>query len=59
MLLLIGMMIARSEQVDLLLCGRGTVKTAVIKGEDGILKTVVELQAQVQVSHPFAQCKNI
>ncbi|KAM7158808.1 telomerase protein component 1 isoform 1-T4 [Molossus nigricans] len=47
-LLLIGMMIARAEHADLLLCGGGAVKTAVINAEDGILKTAVELQAQVQ-----------
>uniref|UniRef100_A0A671FNJ2 Telomerase protein component 1 n=1 Tax=Rhinolophus ferrumequinum TaxID=59479 RepID=A0A671FNJ2_RHIFE len=47
-LLLIGMMIARAEHVDLLLCGRDALKTAVIKAEAGILKTAIELQAQVQ-----------
>ncbi|XP_057579321.1 telomerase protein component 1 isoform X2 [Hippopotamus amphibius kiboko] len=47
-LLLIAMMMARTEQVDLLLCGSGTVKPAVIKAEDGILKAATELQAQVQ-----------
>lgn len=47
-LLLIGMMIARAEHVDLLLCGRGALKTAVIKAEAGILKTAIDLQAQVQ-----------
>uniref|UniRef100_A0A8C3WJJ7 Telomerase associated protein 1 n=1 Tax=Catagonus wagneri TaxID=51154 RepID=A0A8C3WJJ7_9CETA len=47
-LLLIGMMMARTEQVDLLLCGRGTVKTPVINAEQGILKMATELQAQVQ-----------
>uniref|UniRef100_A0A452TVM3 Telomerase associated protein 1 n=1 Tax=Ursus maritimus TaxID=29073 RepID=A0A452TVM3_URSMA len=47
-LLLIGMMIARAEQVDLLLCGRGTMRTAVFKAEEGILKTASILQAQVQ-----------
>uniref|UniRef100_A0A8C5VSR8 Telomerase associated protein 1 n=1 Tax=Microcebus murinus TaxID=30608 RepID=A0A8C5VSR8_MICMU len=47
-LLLIGMMIARAEQAELLLCGRGSLKTAVLKAEEGILKTAVELQAQVQ-----------
>lgn len=57
-LLLIGMMIARAEHVDLLLCGRGALKTAVIKAEAGILKTAIELQAQVQVSHPPPPCKN-
>jgi len=47
-LLLIGMMIARAEQVDLLLCGGGTIRTAVLKAEEGILKTARTLQAQVQ-----------
>ncbi|XP_019487936.1 PREDICTED: telomerase protein component 1 [Hipposideros armiger] len=47
-LLLIGMMLARAEHAELLLCGRGALKTAVIKAEDGILKTAIELQAQVQ-----------
>ncbi|KFO22262.1 Telomerase protein component 1 [Fukomys damarensis] len=47
-LLLIGMMTARAEQVDVLLCGRGTLKTAVLAAEDGILKTAIKLQAQVQ-----------
>ncbi|XP_069340966.1 telomerase protein component 1 [Eulemur rufifrons] len=47
-LLLIGMMVARAEQADLLLCGSGTPKTVVLKAEEGILKTAVELQAQVQ-----------
>ncbi|XP_066199241.1 telomerase protein component 1 [Saccopteryx leptura] len=47
-LLLIGMMMARAEHADLLPCGRGALKTAVVKAEDGILKTAVELQAQVQ-----------
>jgi hypothetical protein len=43
------MMMARAEKAELLLCGRGTVKTAVLKAEEGILKTAMELQAQVQV----------
>ncbi|XP_004413083.1 PREDICTED: telomerase protein component 1 [Odobenus rosmarus divergens] len=47
-LLLIAMMIARAEQVDLLLCGGGTMRTAVLKAEEGILKTARTLQAQVQ-----------
>ncbi|XP_064148316.1 telomerase protein component 1 isoform X2 [Loxodonta africana] len=47
-LLLVGMMIARAEQAELLLCGKGTLKTAVLKAEEGILKTATELQAQVQ-----------
>ncbi|KAG3261475.1 telomerase associated protein 1, transcript variant X1 [Ictidomys tridecemlineatus] len=47
-LLLIGMMMARAEHVDLLLCGRGTVKTIVLKAEEGILKTAIKLQAHVQ-----------
>ncbi|KAJ1079043.1 hypothetical protein K5549_013346 [Capra hircus] len=49
-LLLIAMMMVRTEQVELLLCGGGIVKTAVIKAEEGILKTATELQAQVQKS---------
>lgn len=49
-LLLIAMMMVRTEQVELLLCGGGIVKTAVIKAEEGILKTAAELQAQVQKS---------
>ncbi|XP_036849878.2 telomerase protein component 1 isoform X2 [Manis javanica] len=47
-LLLIGMMIARAEQVDLVLCGKGALKTAVLKTEEGILETAIKLQAQVQ-----------
>ncbi|XP_072818855.1 telomerase protein component 1 isoform X2 [Vicugna pacos] len=47
-LLLIGMMVARAEQVDLLLCGGSTVKAVAIKAEEGILKTATDLQAQVQ-----------
>uniref|UniRef100_A0A8C9PQQ8 Telomerase associated protein 1 n=1 Tax=Spermophilus dauricus TaxID=99837 RepID=A0A8C9PQQ8_SPEDA len=47
-LLLIGMMMARAEHVDLLLCGRGTLKTIVLKAEEGILKTAIKLQAHVQ-----------
>nr|KAF6393970.1 telomerase associated protein 1 [Pipistrellus kuhlii] len=47
-LLLMGMMMARAEHSDLVLCGRGALKPAVIKAEDGILKTALALQAQVQ-----------
>ncbi|XP_063571503.1 telomerase protein component 1 isoform X2 [Pongo abelii] len=47
-LLLIGMMITRAEQVDVVLCGDDTLKTAVLKAEEGILKTAIKLQAQVQ-----------
>ncbi|XP_042557018.1 telomerase protein component 1 [Dipodomys spectabilis] len=47
-LLLLGMMMARAEQVKVLLCGRGTLKTAELKAEEGILKTAGKLQAQVQ-----------
>ncbi|EPY76192.1 telomerase protein component 1 [Camelus ferus] len=47
-LLLIGMMVARAEQVDLLLCGGSTVKAVAIKAEEGILRTATDLQAQVQ-----------
>lgn len=50
-LLLIGMMITRAEQVDVVLCGGDTLKTAVLKAEEGILKTAIKLQAQVQVRH--------
>ncbi|XP_062944572.1 telomerase protein component 1 isoform X2 [Cynocephalus volans] len=55
-LLLIGMMIARAEQADILLCGRGTLKTAVLKAEEGILKTAIELQAQVQELEEKHEC---
>ncbi|XP_006835617.1 PREDICTED: telomerase protein component 1 [Chrysochloris asiatica] len=47
-LLLLAMMIARAEQADLLLCGKGNLKTVVLKAEEGILKLATELQAQVQ-----------
>ncbi|KAK2498922.1 hypothetical protein MC885_003950 [Smutsia gigantea] len=47
-LLLIGMMMARAEQVDLVLCGKGALKTTVLKAEEGILETAIKLQAQVQ-----------
>uniref|UniRef100_A0A2K6SDJ7 Telomerase protein component 1 n=1 Tax=Saimiri boliviensis boliviensis TaxID=39432 RepID=A0A2K6SDJ7_SAIBB len=47
-LLLIGMMITTAEQVDVVLCGGDTLKTAVLKPEEGILKTAIKLQAQVQ-----------
>uniref|UniRef100_A0A2K5S4C8 Telomerase protein component 1 n=1 Tax=Cebus imitator TaxID=2715852 RepID=A0A2K5S4C8_CEBIM len=47
-LLLIGMMITMAEQVDVVLCGGDTLKTAVLKPEEGILKTAIKLQAQVQ-----------
>uniref|UniRef100_A0A8C2RHJ1 Telomerase associated protein 1 n=1 Tax=Capra hircus TaxID=9925 RepID=A0A8C2RHJ1_CAPHI len=56
-LLLIAMMMVRTEQVELLLCGGGIVKTAVIKAEEGILKTATELQAQVQVRYSPLPCK--
>ncbi|XP_012589526.1 PREDICTED: telomerase protein component 1 isoform X2 [Condylura cristata] len=47
-LLLIGMMVARAEHADLLLCGNGTVKAAELKAGDGILKMATQLQTQVQ-----------
>ncbi|XP_029397594.1 telomerase protein component 1 [Mus pahari] len=47
-LLLIGMMMARAEQVTVCLCGRGSVKTPVLTADEGILKTAIKLQAQVQ-----------
>ncbi|XP_021037581.1 telomerase protein component 1 isoform X1 [Mus caroli] len=47
-LLLIGMMVARAEQVTVCLCGRGFVKTPVLTADEGILKTAIKLQAQVQ-----------
>ncbi|XP_037690358.1 telomerase protein component 1 isoform X2 [Choloepus didactylus] len=55
-LLLVGMMIARAEQSELLLCGRGTLKTAVLKAAEGILKTAIELQAQVQELDETDEC---
>ncbi|XP_049624684.1 telomerase protein component 1 [Suncus etruscus] len=47
-LLLIVMTMARAEHADLLLCGRGSWKLAVLKEGEGILKTATQLQAQVQ-----------
>lgn len=47
-LLLIGMMMARAEQTTVWLCGTGTVKTPVLTADEGILKTAIKLQAQVQ-----------
>ncbi|XP_048211653.1 telomerase protein component 1 [Perognathus longimembris pacificus] len=47
-LLLLAMLMARAEQAELLLCGRGTLKMAELKAEEGILKTAGKLQAQVQ-----------
>ncbi|XP_031217755.1 telomerase protein component 1 [Mastomys coucha] len=47
-LLLIGMMMARAEQVTVSLCGKGSVKTPVLTANEGILKTAIKLQAQVQ-----------
>lgn len=49
MLLLIGMMAARAEQVTVWLCGGGAVKIPVLETDEGILKTAIKLQAQVQV----------
>lgn len=48
-LLLIGMMVARAEQATVLLCGRGAMKIPVLETDEGILKTAIKLQAQVQV----------
>ncbi|KAG8509749.1 Telomerase protein component 1, partial [Galemys pyrenaicus] len=48
-LLLLGMMMARAEHADLLLCGNSMLKTAVLKAGDGILKTAAALQTQVKV----------
>ncbi|XP_040591714.1 telomerase protein component 1 isoform X2 [Mesocricetus auratus] len=47
-LLLIGMMMARAEQVTVLLCGSGAVKIPVLETDEGILKTAIKLQAQAQ-----------
>nr|XP_006994908.1 telomerase protein component 1 [Peromyscus maniculatus bairdii] len=47
-LLLIGMMAARAEQVTVWLCGGGAVKIPVLETDEGILKTAIKLQAQVQ-----------
>ncbi|KAH0505878.1 Telomerase protein component 1 [Microtus ochrogaster] len=47
-LLLIGMMVARAEQATVLLCGRGAMKIPVLETDEGILKTAIKLQAQVQ-----------
>lgn len=55
MLLLLGMVMARAEQVSVLLCGRGTVMVADARAEEGVLRTagVLQAQAQAQVSpHP-------
>uniref|UniRef100_A0A673TDN2 Telomerase associated protein 1 n=1 Tax=Suricata suricatta TaxID=37032 RepID=A0A673TDN2_SURSU len=54
-LLLMGMVIARAEQADLLVCGGGAVKTIAVKAEEGILKTAGMLQAQVQ--EPDGDCE--
>ncbi|KAM6181674.1 telomerase protein component 1 [Erethizon dorsatum] len=47
-LLLIGMMVAQAEQAEVVLCGSGTLKIAKLAAEEGILKTALKLQAQVQ-----------
>ena len=48
MLLLLGMVMARAEQVSVLLCGRGTVMVADARAEEGVLRTAGVLQAQAQ-----------
>ncbi|KAM4881527.1 telomerase protein component 1 [Thomomys bottae] len=55
-LLLMAMMMARAEQCELLLCGRGTLKTAELKADEGILKTAGKLQAQVQELEENDEC---
>lgn len=57
-LLLIGMMMARAEQATVWLCGRGTVKTPVLRADESILKTTIKLQAQVQVRNTDLQSRN-
>ncbi|XP_050998953.1 LOW QUALITY PROTEIN: telomerase protein component 1 [Acomys russatus] len=47
-LLLVGMTLARAEQATVLLCEGGTVKMPVLPADEGILKTAINLQAQVQ-----------
>ncbi|XP_041594364.1 telomerase protein component 1 isoform X2 [Vulpes lagopus] len=47
-LLLLGMVMARAEQVSVLLCGRGTVMVADARAEEGVLRTAGVLQAQAQ-----------
>lgn len=58
MLLLLGMVMARAEQVSVLLCGRGTVMVADARAEEGVLRTagVLQAQAQAQVSPPPPTC---
>lgn len=58
-LLLIGMMVARAEQVTVCLCGGGFVKTPVLTADEGILKTAIKLQAQVQVRNTALLFRNI
>ncbi|XP_023559913.1 LOW QUALITY PROTEIN: telomerase protein component 1-like [Octodon degus] len=47
-LLLMAMTVARAEQAEVVLCGHGSLKTAELAAEEGILKTALKLQAQVQ-----------
>uniref|UniRef100_A0A8C2UNH7 Telomerase associated protein 1 n=1 Tax=Chinchilla lanigera TaxID=34839 RepID=A0A8C2UNH7_CHILA len=47
-LLLIAMMVARAEQAEVTLCGRGTLKTAELAAQGGLLKTALKLRAQVE-----------
>lgn len=57
-LLLIGMMVARAEQATVLLCGRGAMKIPVLETDEGVLKTAIKLQAQVQVRNvPVTQAR--
>lgn len=58
-LLLIGMMMARAEHVTVCLCGGGSVKTPVLAADEGILKTAIKLQAQVQVRNTAPLSRNI
>nr|XP_013009973.1 telomerase protein component 1-like [Cavia porcellus] len=47
-LLLLGMMVARAEQAEIVLCGKGAPKIAELAAGEGILQTALRLQAQVQ-----------
>nr|XP_021494699.1 telomerase protein component 1 isoform X1 [Meriones unguiculatus] len=56
-LLLIGMMMARAEQVTVLLCdGRTVKKIPALTADEGILKTAIKLQAQVQEMEENDEC---
>ena len=48
-----AMIVAKAEQAEVVLCGHGTVKTAELDAEEGILKTALILLAQVQVRHTW------